>query len=72
MTSLPVHLTHAVISHIAKYCSKAEPKTQSYRDVAREILPRVNSERGRFMNKLVSKRDRSAMEINPMLLNLPL
>ncbi|KAM4067753.1 ATP-dependent DNA helicase PIF1 [Hirsutella rhossiliensis] len=60
------------------YCSKAEKQTESYRDVARAILPRVNARQGlvsfvaKFMNKLTAERDWSAMEINHLLLSLPL
>lgn len=74
----PCTSVHAVINYIAKYCSKAEHQTQSYKDIAREILPKVNQQLGlvgfvaRFMNKLAAERDWSAMEINHLLLNLPL
>ncbi|KPM39851.1 hypothetical protein AK830_g6688 [Neonectria ditissima] len=74
----PCTSVHAVVNYIAKYCSKAEHQTQSYRDIAREVLPHVNHERGitgfvaKFMNKLAAERDWSAMEVNHLLLNLPL
>ena len=68
----------AVLAYLAKYTAKAETKTQSYKAVVEEILPRLGSNRplvslvARFMNKLASERDWSAMEICHLLLNLPL
>ncbi|KAM4065772.1 ATP-dependent DNA helicase PIF1 [Hirsutella rhossiliensis] len=72
------HFHSRFTSFLKIYCSKAEKQTESYRDVARAILPRVNARQGlvsfvaKFMNKLTAERDWSAMEINHLLLSLPL
>jgi ATP-dependent DNA helicase PIF1 len=69
---------HAVIAYIAKYVSKTEVKTQSFQDIAKEILPKVTSRRplvsfaAKIMNKALAERDWSAMEVSHLLLNLPL
>lgn len=74
----PCTSQHAVINYIAKYASKAETKSESYRDIARAILPKVNSNKplvsfvAKFMNKLASERDWSAQEVCHLLLRLPL
>ncbi|KAM4067942.1 ATP-dependent DNA helicase PIF1 [Hirsutella rhossiliensis] len=72
------HFHSRFTSFLKIYCSKAEKQTESYRDVARAILPRVNARQGlvsfvaKFMNKLTAERDWSAMEISHLLLSLPL
>jgi hypothetical protein len=66
------------LNYIAKYCSKAETKSKSYKDLAREILPRLANRNpmvsfaAKLMNKLISERDWSAQEICHLLMNLPL
>lgn len=42
----PCNSTHAVINYIAKYCSKAEQKSETFTDTAKAILPRVNANQG--------------------------
>ncbi|KAF4946590.1 hypothetical protein FSARC_14163 [Fusarium sarcochroum] len=74
----PYTSVHAVINYIAKYRSKSEKKTERFNQIAKAILPRVNSSRGlasfvaKFMNGLLSERDWSAQEIHHLLLNLDL
>jgi hypothetical protein len=57
---------NAVINYISKYCSKAEKSTESYSNIIRQILPKVNpnypklSLIQRLINKLIAKRDISA------------
>lgn len=69
---------HAVLGYIAKYCSKAETKTEPYEALARTLLPRVSQRApllsfvSRLMNKLISERDWTAQEVCHHLLNLPL
>ncbi|KAF5578398.1 ATP-dependent DNA helicase PIF1 [Fusarium pseudoanthophilum] len=68
----------AVINYVVKYVGKAEVKSESYKDIAKAILPRVNSSRGvvgfvaKFMNRLIAERDWSAQEVQHLLLNLEL
>ncbi|KAF4952453.1 hypothetical protein FSARC_12625 [Fusarium sarcochroum] len=68
----------AVINYVVKYVGKAEKKSENYTDVAKAILPRVNSSRGvvgfvaKFMNRLIAERDWSAQEVQHLLLNLDL
>uniref|UniRef100_A0A4E9ER58 ATP-dependent DNA helicase n=1 Tax=Gibberella zeae TaxID=5518 RepID=A0A4E9ER58_GIBZA len=74
----PCTSVHAVLNYIAKYCSKAEKKTESFNDIAKSILPRVNASRSvvsfvaKFMNRLLTERDWSAQEVHHLLLNLNL
>ncbi|CVL09016.1 uncharacterized protein FMAN_14288 [Fusarium mangiferae] len=66
----------AVINYVVKYVGKAAKKRESYKDIAKSVLPRVNSARGvigfvaKFMNRLIAERDWSAQEIQYPLLNL--
>ncbi|KAF5967346.1 ATP-dependent DNA helicase PIF1 [Fusarium bulbicola] len=66
----------AVINYVVKYVGKAEKKCESYKDIAKSVLPRVNSARGvvgfvaKSMNRLIAERDWSAQEIQHPLLNL--
>ncbi|KAF5709878.1 ATP-dependent DNA helicase [Fusarium globosum] len=52
----------AVINYVVKYVGKAEKKRESYKDIAKSVLPRVNSARGvvgfvaKFMNRLIAER----------------
>ncbi|KAF5711868.1 ATP-dependent DNA helicase PIF1 [Fusarium mundagurra] len=68
----------AVINYVVKYVGKAEKKSESYKGIAKSVLPRVNSARGvvgfvaKFMNRLIAERDWSAQEIQHLLLNLDL
>ncbi|KAJ3459135.1 hypothetical protein MRS44_015208 [Fusarium solani] len=74
----PCTSSSAVINYVVKYVGKAEKKSESYKDIAKAILPRVNSNRGivgfvaKFMNILITERDWPAQEINHLLLNLDL
>ncbi|KAK0655303.1 hypothetical protein B0T16DRAFT_304942, partial [Cercophora newfieldiana] len=59
----PCTSIQAVLQYITKYCSKAEQKSQSYKDMAKEILPKVTNRSpmvsfvAKVMNKLISERD---------------
>src|SRR5437763_10412040 len=74
----PPTSTKAVINYIAKYCSKAEKKSETYSDLLRQILPRLNehtplfSLASKLMNKFIGERDWSAQEVCHILLGLPL
>jgi hypothetical protein len=74
----PCISTAAVINYIAKYASKSETKSESFKDIAKVILPKVKSTRpltsfvAKFMNKMAAERDWSVMEISHILLDLPL
>src|SRR5436309_372153 len=74
----PPTSSKAVINYIAKYCSKAEKKSETYSDLLRQILPRLNertplfSLASKLMNKFIGERDWSAQEVCHILLGLPL
>jgi ATP-dependent DNA helicase PIF1 len=68
----------AVINYLAKFCTKAEGKSDSYKDLLTTILPSINETNplismvAKLMNKLVGERDFSTQEVCHMLLDLPL
>jgi hypothetical protein len=74
----PATSSRAVINYIAKYCSKAEKKSETYTDLLRQVLPKLNertplfSLASKLMNKLIGERDWSAQEVCHILLGLPL
>lgn len=74
----PCTNTFAVKTYIAKYCSKAEVKSKSFRELVGEILPHVSSGSPllsltvRLLNKLLAERDWSQHEIMHHLLGQPL
>ncbi|EAQ90501.1 hypothetical protein CHGG_02436 [Chaetomium globosum CBS 148.51] len=39
----PCTSVDAVLNYVAKYCSKAETKSKSYQELARELLPRISN-----------------------------
>ena len=59
----PPTSSKAVINYIAKYCSKAEKKSETYSDLLRQILPRLNehtplfSLASKLMNKFIGECD---------------
>ncbi|KAH7038972.1 hypothetical protein B0J12DRAFT_606491, partial [Macrophomina phaseolina] len=70
--------SQAVLNYIAKYCSTAETKSVSYKQIIQSVLPNISSTRpllslvSRVMNKLLGERDWSTQEVSHLLLNLPL
>lgn len=76
--SAPCTSLRAVINYIAKYCSKAETQTQPYKDMMRELIPKVSHAKpmvslvAKTMNKLLAERDWPAMEVAHHLFDLPL
>ncbi|KAK0707072.1 hypothetical protein B0T26DRAFT_729060 [Lasiosphaeria miniovina] len=76
--SVPTTSLRAVLTYISKYCSRAESQTQPYKDILRELIPRVNSRQplvtliSKMLNKLLAERDWPAMEVAHLLLDLPL
>ena len=70
--------TNAVINYIAKYCSKAETQSLSYRDIVKSVLPNINPQHPRLslvqrlMNKLIAERDISGQELQHYVQALPL
>jgi hypothetical protein len=72
----PCTSRQAVLRYIAKYCSKAETKSLSYQELAKEVLPRVTSQQpivslvSKFMNQLIAERDWTAQEVCYHLLHL--
>ena len=67
----------ALLDYIAKYASKAEKKTESYKDMMKNLLPTLNNRHPllsvvtKMMNRLIGERDWSAQEVCH-LLDLPL
>ncbi|EED11952.1 hypothetical protein TSTA_000300 [Talaromyces stipitatus ATCC 10500] len=78
ISTIQMPLERRVIDYIAKYATKAEKKTTSYRDLIKQVLPNVNSRNPmismatKMINKLIGERDWSAQEICHMLLGLDL
>ena len=74
----PCTSAHAVVSYIAKYATKGEVDTQSYKDMAKAIVPWVHdkhpllSYNGKMMNRLIGERDWSAQEVCHILFERPL
>ncbi|EED14664.1 conserved hypothetical protein [Talaromyces stipitatus ATCC 10500] len=70
--------TEALLEYIAKYATKAEKKTESYSDLMKSFLPRLNEKNpflsavSKMMNHLIGERDWSAQEVLHLLLDLPL
>ncbi|KAF7137061.1 hypothetical protein CNMCM5793_006912 [Aspergillus hiratsukae] len=70
--------TKTILDYIAKYMTKGEKATESYRDVMKRLLPRVNhqnplrSAMNNLLNQLIGGRDWSAQEVCHLLLDLPL
>ena len=64
----------AVVAYLAKYCSKAEKKSERYIDIGKDLLPNVNARNpfhsytNKFMNKMIAERDWSAQEVCHILL----
>lgn len=56
----PYTTIQAVLNYIAKYVTKAEKATQSFKGLARDILPKVSAHNpilsfaARFINKLIA------------------
>jgi hypothetical protein len=67
----------SVLEYIAKYISKPEKKTETYKELMQRVLPSVSSNNpvlsaaSKLMNQLVGERDWSAQEVCH-LLDLPL
>ena len=67
----------AVLAYVAKYVSKPEVKSKSYKDLQGMILPYTNervpllSFISKMLNKLIGERDWSAQEVSHILLQLP-
>lgn len=67
-----------LVEYCAKYCSKPEKESKSYKDLQCEIIKHVNEHHpllsftAKLLNKLVGERDWSAQEISHILLGLPL
>src|SRR5205814_9526425 len=74
----PPTSSKAVINYIAKYCSKAEKKSEMYSDLLHQILPRLNertplfSLASKLMNKFIGERDWSDQEVCHILLGITL
>ncbi|KAF4993680.1 hypothetical protein FDECE_13356 [Fusarium decemcellulare] len=72
----PCTSLYAVVNYMGKYCSKSEVSTESFKDIAKAVLPKVNANRGlvgfvaKFMNRLVVERDWSAQEVHRLLLGI--
>lgn len=70
----PCASVEAVPQYIAKDCSKAETKSKSYNDLAREVLPYISSRQpllcfvAKIINKMIAERDVSAQEVCHTLL----
>jgi hypothetical protein len=70
--------SRSVLEYIAKYVSKPEKKTETYKEIMQRILPSINSNNpilsavSKLMNQLVGERDWSAQEVSHLLLDLPL
>jgi hypothetical protein len=70
--------SRTVLEYIAKYVSKPEKKTGTYKEIMQRILPSINSNNpilsavSKLMNQLVGERDWSAQEVSHLLLDLPL
>lgn len=67
----------AVLGYIAKYCTKSETSSQSYKDLLKALFDTVSSSSenpllslvSKIMNKLISERDWSAQEVCHHLLD---
>lgn len=63
-----------MLQYIAKDCSKAETKSKSYNDLAREVLSYISSRQpllsfvSKIMGKMIAERDVSAQEVCHTLL----
>lgn len=75
----PCTSVHAVVQYIAKYCTKAETKTNSYEDIVRQSIHSAKGSRlpafsalSKMLNSLITERDWSAQEVSHILLGLPL
>ena len=70
--------SNAVINYIAKYCSKAEKQSSSFRQIIQSILPSLNAQHPRLslvqkiMNRLVAERDISGQELQHYIQKIPL
>ena len=70
--------TTGVVQYMGVYASKGEVQTESYRDLAQQVLPNINSNNpmfsfaSRLMNKLVGERNYSAQEVTHTLFGYPL
>src|SRR5579871_3031496 len=75
---MPCTSKSAVINYIAKYASKAEETSKSYKDIMTSVLGRTSPD-GRlhtvvasYLCAFISERDWSAAEVSQLLLNMPL
>ena len=74
----PATTLHGLIEYAAKYASKPEKKSESYKSIQTEVLRYTNhrspilSFTSRMLNKLIAERDWSAQEVSHILLQLPL
>jgi ATP-dependent DNA helicase PIF1 len=70
--------TAGVVQYMGVYASKGETQNASYKELALQVLPRVNSNNpmlsfaSKLMNKLIGERDYSAQEVLHTLFGLPL
>lgn len=70
--------SQAVLNYLAKYCTKEEVQSQTYREIVQEMIPFMHSFNHLFslvskvMNRLVGERDWSAQEVMHILLGIPL
>jgi hypothetical protein len=68
----------AVTNYMGKYCTKAETKTDAYKNLGLEVVPKVSASRpltsfaAKIMNRLIGERDWSAQEVCHILLRIPL
>jgi ATP-dependent DNA helicase PIF1 len=73
----PSMLLFAVLAYVAKYVSKLEVKSKSYKDLQGMILPYTNEQVpllsfvSKMLNKLIGEWDWSAQEVSHILLQLP-
>jgi ATP-dependent DNA helicase PIF1 len=75
----PCTSPRAVLHYIAKYASKSEQQSKTYKELLTDIIPRCGTSNApllslawRFMNSLLAERDWSAQEVMHILLDNPL
>jgi ATP-dependent DNA helicase PIF1 len=70
--------TAGVVQYMGVYAAKGETQSQSYKEIALQVLPYVKPNRSllsfasRIINKLIGERDYSAQEVMHTLFGLPL
>jgi ATP-dependent DNA helicase PIF1 len=72
----PPYTINTVLNYIAKYVSKEEKKSVSYKQISRQIIPYINCRAlllsfvSKILNKLVGERDWSSQEVSHILLQI--